>query len=199
MMGYTREMPRSAEPVRRRLQIAALDLYRKQGYEATTAADIAAAAGVTERTFFRHFPDKRDVLFYNQTAFRTALAKAITDVPPGTAAPLAVLRQASRAVVSTLEEIRPFAQPRWELVAATPALRERELTNFALLQDVSAEALMARGVPERQATLAAQVGVAALGQAIRDWMPDPGADFDALLTEAFDDLSELVRRRRRPA
>jgi AcrR family transcriptional regulator len=197
-MGYTREMPRSAEPVRRRLQIAALDLYRKQGYEAVTAADIAAAAGVTERTFFRHFPDKRDVLFYNQTAFRTALAKAIADVP-GAPTPLAVLRQASRAVVPTLEEIRPFAQPRWELVAATPALRERELTNFALLQDVSAEALMARGVPERQATLAAQVGVAALGQAIRDWMPNPAADFDSLLAEAFDDLSELVRRRRRRA
>jgi AcrR family transcriptional regulator len=191
-------MPRSAEPVRRRLQIAALDLYRRQGYEATTAAEIAAVAGVTERTFFRHFPDKRDVLFDGQTAFRAALAKAIADVP-GTAAPLAVLRQASRAVVPTLEEIRPFAQPRWELVAATPALRERELANFALLQDVSAEALMARGVPERQATLAAQVGVAALGQAIRDWMPDPGADFDALLAEAFDDLSELVRRRRRSA
>jgi AcrR family transcriptional regulator len=189
-------MPRSAEPVRRRLQIAALDLYRKQGYEATTAAEIAAVAGVTERTFFRHFPDKRDVLFDGQTAFRAALAKAIADVP-GTAAPLAVFRQASRAVVPTLEEIRPFAQPRWELVAATPALRERELANFALLQDVSAEALMARGVPERQATLAAQVGVAALGQAIRDWMPDPAADFDSLLTEAFDDLSELVRRRRR--
>jgi len=191
-------MPRSAEPVRRRLQIAALDLYRKQGYEAITAADIAAAAGVTERTFFRHFPDKRDVLFYNQIAFRTALAKAIADVP-GAPAPLAVLRQASRAVVPTLEEIRPFAQPRWELVAATPALRERELTNFALLQDVSAEALMARGVPERQATLAAQVRVAALGQAIRDWMPNPAADFDSLLAEAFDDLSELVRRRRRRA
>jgi hypothetical protein len=125
-----------------------------------------------------------------------AAAKAIADVP-GTAAPLAVLRQASRAVVPTLEKTRPFAQPRWELVAATPALRERELANFALLQDVSAEALMARGVPERQATLAAQVGVAALGQAIRDWMPDPAADFDSLLTEAFDDISELVRRRRR--
>jgi AcrR family transcriptional regulator len=189
-------MPRSAEPVRRRLQIAALDLYRKQGYEATTAAEIAAVAGVTERTFFRHFPDKRDVLFDGQTAFRAALAKAIADMP-GTAAPLAVLRQASRAVVPTLEKTRPFAQPRWELVAATPALRERELANFALLQDVSAEALMARGVPERQATLAAQVGVAALGQAIRDWMPDPAADFDSLLTEAFDDISELVQRRRR--
>src|SRR6202008_1402787 len=81
-MGYTREMPRSAEPVRRHLQIAALDLYRKQGYEATTAADIAAKAGVTERTFFRHFPDKRDVLFSGDTVLTEVLTTAVREAAP---------------------------------------------------------------------------------------------------------------------
>ena len=186
-------MPRSGEAVRRRLQITALRLYRKHGYDATTAAEIAAEAGVTERTFFRHFPDKREVLFDGEDTFRAALAQAITDVP-GTAAPLAVLRQAFRAgaVESHLEKNRPYLQPRAELIAATPALRERELAKIASLQDAAAEALTARGTPARQAVLAAQVGVAALGQAIHDFMPDPTADFNSLLTEAFDDLSGLA-------
>ena len=132
-------MPRSGEAVRRRLQITALRLYRKHGYDATTAAEIAADAGVTERTFFRHFPDKREVLFDGEDTFRAALAQAITDVP-GTAAPLEVLRQAflAGAVESHLEKNRPYLHPRAELIAATPALRERELAKIASLQDAAA-------------------------------------------------------------
>jgi len=183
-------MPRSGKPVRRRLQIAALDLYCRNGYEATTAAEIAAAAGVTERTFFRHFPDKREVLFDGEDDLHAALAKAIADVP-GDVAPLAALRQAFPTVGPILEKNRPFAQPRWQLIAATPALRERDLAKIASLQETIAESLTARGMPDRQATLAAQVGAAALGRAIREWMPDPSADFESLLNEAFDDLTQL--------
>lgn len=184
-------MPRSGEEVRNRLQEAALVLYRKHGYEATTAAEIAAEAGVTERTFFRHFPDKREVLFGGQDTMRAALARAIAEVPD-LPTPLAVLVQAFRTMIPILEMNRPFAVPRSEIIEGVPALRERQLAKIASLQDAAAEALVARGTPDRQAILAAQVAVAVLGQALQAWMPDPGADFDSLLTEAFDDLRDLV-------
>jgi len=176
--------------VRRRLQEAALALYSQHGYDATTAAEIAAEAGVTERTFFRHFPDKREVLFNGEEAFRAALAHAVAAVPEATA-PLAVLRQAFPAVLPILQMNQPFAAPRFAIIAATPALRERQQAKIASFQQAATEALRARGIPDRQATLAAQVGMAALAQAIRDWIRDPTADFDALLTVAFRDLREL--------
>jgi AcrR family transcriptional regulator len=166
-------------------------MYRKHGYDATTAAEIAAEAGVTERTFFRHFPDKREVLFGGQDVFRESLTLAIGQVPDGTA-PLVVLEHAFRAMKPILEMNQPFAEPRSEIIAATAALRERELAKIAAFQDAAAEGLTARGIPHRQAVLAAIVGVAAFGQAVREWMPDPAADFDSLLTAAFDDLRDVV-------
>src|SRR6202012_2239047 len=74
-------MPRNGDDVRKRLQLAALELFSKRGYEETTAAEIAAKAGVTERTFFRHFPDKREVLFDGDTAFIKALTSAVRHAP----------------------------------------------------------------------------------------------------------------------
>ena len=75
-------MPRDGEKVRRLLQRAALELYGERGYEETTAAEIAAKAGVTERTFFRHFADKREVLFDGETALADVLSRAVLEAPP---------------------------------------------------------------------------------------------------------------------
>jgi len=185
-------VPRSGEAVRRRLQEAALVLYCEHGYDAITAAEIAAEAGVTERTFFRHFPDKREVLFGGQDDLRVALARAIAEVSDATA-PLAVLGQAFLATKPILEMNRPFTEPRSEIIAATPALRERQLAKIASLQETAAEALAARGIPHRQAVLAAQAGMAAFSLAFREWTPDPAADLNSLLTAAFDDLRNAVR------
>ncbi|MDE3177201.1 MAG: helix-turn-helix transcriptional regulator, partial [Pseudomonadota bacterium] len=74
-------MPRSGEDSRRRLQKAAFDLFEERGYDQTTAAEIAARAGVTERTFFRHFPDKKEVLFAGEAAFRATLTAAVAAAP----------------------------------------------------------------------------------------------------------------------
>jgi AcrR family transcriptional regulator len=189
-------MPRSGEEVRRRLQIAALTLYGRQGYDATTAAEIAAEAGVTERTFFRHFPDKREVLFDGDLG--AALAQAIAEVADATA-PLAVLRQAFHAMAPLVERNRPFVAPRSRIIAETPALRERDLAKTASLQDAAAEALTARGIPDRQAMLAARVGMAVLGQAMHEWKSDSADVFDSLLTQAFDDLSNLSSGRSTPS
>src|SRR5579871_825136 len=123
-------MPRSGEDARRRLRQAALDLFRERGYEATTTAEIAARAGVTERTFFRHFPDKREALFDGEQGFRDALSDAVLAAPADASA-MDALFMAFGSVERTLLDNRAFSQPRAALIARTPALQERVLTKTA--------------------------------------------------------------------
>src|SRR6202000_3564073 len=100
-------MPRNGEEVRKRLPWPPLELYRERGYEETTAAEIAAKAGVTERTFFRHFPDKREVLFDGDAAFTEAVATAVRNAPE-TLGPWDTLFLAFNSVKQTFVENRPF-------------------------------------------------------------------------------------------
>ncbi|MFC5826394.1 TetR family transcriptional regulator [Nonomuraea insulae] len=183
-------MPRSGAEARRRLQQAALELYRERGFDQTTTAEIAARAGVNERTFFRHFPDKREVLFDGEAALRAALVQAVAEAPDGLQ-PLDMLLRAFRKAGRILEDNRPFSEPRLAVIAVTPALRERELAKAASLTDAAAEALEQRGVPDRLAGLAAQAGWAAFHQAAQAWIDDPSQSLDAHLSRAFDDLRAL--------
>ena len=183
-------MPRSGEDARRRLQQATLELFRERGYDATTTAEIAARAGVTERTFFRHFPDKREALFDGEEAFRDALTDAVAWAPEGLA-PMDVLLCAFRLVEPMLERNRPFTEPRQEIIAVTPALQERVLTKTANLIGALSAALGRRGFDDGLATLAAQVGMAALGYAAKAWFDDPKPGLYAHLRRAFDTLHQL--------
>jgi AcrR family transcriptional regulator len=183
-------VPRSGAEARRRLQQAALELYRERGYDQTTAAEIAARAGVNERTFFRHFPDKREVLFDGEADLRAALMQAVADAPDGLQ-PLETLLCAFREAARILEDNRPFSEPRLAVIAVTPALRERELAKHASLTDAVARALRQRGVPDRLAGLAAQTGWAAFDHAAQAWIDDPSQSLDAHLLQTFDDLRAL--------
>ncbi len=183
-------MPRSRDDARRRLQEAALELFRERGYDATTASEIAARAGVTERTFFRHFPDKREVFFDGEEAFRTALRDAVAAAPAELDA-MGALLWAFRSVEQILVDNRPLTEPRHAVIAQTPALQERVLTKTAGLINALAEALRARGVEKRSAALAAQVGMAAFGHAAGAWFDDPTVTLEAHLTRAFDALHGL--------
>ncbi|KUN09281.1 TetR family transcriptional regulator [Streptomyces yokosukanensis] len=183
-------MPRSGAEARRRLQQAALELYREQGFDRTTAAEIAARAGVNERTFFRHFPDKREVLFDGEADLRAALTQAVAEAP-APLQPLDTLLWAFRKAGRILEDNRPFSEPRLAVIAVTPALRERELAKHASLIEAVAEALRQRDVPDRLAGLAAQTGWAAFHHAAQAWIDDPARSLDAHLSRAFDDLRAL--------
>jgi AcrR family transcriptional regulator len=183
-------VPRSGAEARRRLQQAALELYRERGFDQTTAAEIAARAGVNERTFFRHFPDKREVLFDGEADLRAALMQAVAEAPDGLA-PFEVLLCAFRKAARHLENNRPFSEPRWKVVAVTPALRERELAKHAWLTDAVAEALRQRGVGDGLAGLAARTGWAAYQHAVQAWIGDPVPSLDTHLSQAFDDLRAL--------
>ncbi|MBV8226249.1 MAG: TetR family transcriptional regulator [Verrucomicrobia bacterium] len=184
-------MPRSGEPARQCLQQAAIELFCERGYDQTTTAEIAARAGVTERTFFRHFPDKREVLFDGQIKLREALTRAIAKAP-ATLQPLEILYVAFRSVEQTLEDNRPFSLPRQQVIDSTPALQERELAKVAALAEALALALRQRGVDGRLATLAAQTGMATWRYAVGSWFADPADGLGAYLDRAFDELDGLA-------
>lgn len=182
-------MPRSGAEARRRLQQAALELYRERGFDRTTTAEIAARAGLNERTYFRHFADKREVLFDGQAELRDELVREVAAAPEGP--PLHLLLHAFLQAKHILEENRDFSEPRCAVIAATPALRERELAKSADLTEAVAGALRERDVPERLAALAAQAGWAAFQQAADAWIADPATTLGAHLHRAFDDLCTL--------
>ena len=183
-------MPRNGEEARRRLQQAALEMFSERGYEQTTASEIAARAGVTERTFFRHFPDKREVLFDGQITLKAALTGAIADAP-GVLQPLEILYRAFRSVEQILEDNRPFSVPRQQVIASSPALQERELAKEAALMEDLVLALRRRGVDEPLATLAAQTGWAVFHYAVVSWFADPSRGLGAHLDHAFNELGRL--------
>ncbi len=183
-------MPRSGDDVRRRLKLAALELYRERGYDRTTTAEIAARVGVTERTFFRHFPDKREVLFDGEGDFHAALSAGIAAAPEGLA-PMAVLLWAFRGTQPLFEANRPLTEPAREVIAATPALQERQLAKGASTIAAVAEALERRGVEAGLARLAAGAGMAVFGLAAQAWFLDPSVSLAVHLERGFKALQGL--------
>jgi AcrR family transcriptional regulator len=153
-----------------RLQKAALELFATRGFEQTTATEIAQSVGLTERTFFRHFSDKREVLFYGQDQFVREFLAGVDTAPPG-ASPIEVIAGALRSVASFFpDEQRPYSRARQSVIDQNPALRERERNKLASLATTVADALRARGVGEPAATLAAQAGTSVFGIAFTQWI-----------------------------
>jgi AcrR family transcriptional regulator len=177
---------------RGRLAEAALELFAERGYELTTVADIASRAGLTERTFFRHFADKREVLFSGQSELRQALVSTIASAPPS-AAPLAAVASALAVVGASLQENRDWARRRQAIITANPELRERELIKLASLATAMAAALRDRGTPEPAATLAAEAGVAVFRIAFDHWVTGSGQpDLPTAIRESLDQLQALT-------
>ena len=152
MLRYADGMAGSRKDVRLRLQRAALELYAERGFDRTTAADVAALAGVTERTYFRHFPDKREVLFEGEDTLRAALAEAVLDAPAALP-PLPALQEALASLVPMFECDRAAKELRHRIISSTPELREREQMKLAGLMDALTEALVKRAVPPGPAWL----------------------------------------------
>ncbi|TKV56353.1 TetR family transcriptional regulator [Nakamurella flava] len=175
-----------------RLRKAAVELFAEQGMEETTVADIAARAGVTERTFFRHFADKREVLFSPQDDFAAVFIEPMRQAPAG-ATPLQVVRAGLQGSTSFFPtERRPGSRVRAGVIAAHPALRERELLKMDDLAERMAATLRDRGVGEPAATLAARSGTAVFSAAFGAWLADGETrELAELLDEGLAELSAL--------
>jgi AcrR family transcriptional regulator len=170
---------------RERLERAALELFRDQGYDRTTVAQIARHAGLTERSFYRWFTDKREVLFAGDE-LQACLEAGIEKVPAGTGA-LATLMAAFTAVPAVLRPPEVLIELR-AVIADNPPLRERSLIKEAMLSEVTTAALRRRGHDEHTARLATALGMAILGAATRRWVLGDRADFATLLADSATDL-----------
>lgn len=155
---------------RERLREAALDLYAARGFEQTTAAEIAESVGLTERTFFRYFADKREVLFDGQELLQQAFLEGVAAAPEGASAVDTVAYALESTSSFFPDARRSFSRRRQTVIVSDPGLQERELLKMAWLADGIAGALRRRGVTEPQATLAAETGVTVFGVAFRQWI-----------------------------
>lgn len=178
---------------RGRLEKAAFELYAERGFDATTVAEIADRAGLTERTFFRHFADKREVLFSGTGALEELLAAGTEKAPAGLAPIEAITAALRSAADSVFAQRRELACQRQAIITAHRDLQERELIKLASLASALAGALRKRGVAEPAASLAAEAGVAVFKVAFERWVTGPGeASLSRLLREAADAMKAVA-------
>jgi len=147
-------------------------LYGERGYEETTVAQIAERAGLTKRTFFRYFTDKREVLFWGSELLEQQMVAAI-EAAPAPATALGMIGAALDAAAIRFDEVRDFAGPRYRIIVSSHELQERELIKSASLAAAMARALCVRGIGDTAAALAARMGTTVMHVAFEQWVEDP--------------------------
>jgi AcrR family transcriptional regulator len=180
---------------RGRLAQAAFALYRERGFEQTTVAEIAERAGLTERTFFRHFADKREVLFAGAAALQELLVSTVAKAPPSLA-PIDAAIDGLAAAGAFIQEGGELAQQRQAIIAASAELRERELIKLASLAAALAKALRGRGVEDPAASLTAEAGIAIFKIAFERWVRETKRqDLPQLIRESLAELQAVTAGR----
>jgi AcrR family transcriptional regulator len=191
-VGYDQGMGRWQPDARGRLLKAALELYGERGFERTTVAEIAARAGLTERTFFRHFSDKREVLFAGVEMLSRVIVEAVAAAPAGVP-PIELAAAGVRAAGAVIQEGGELPRQRAAIVAASAELQERELIKLASLSAALARTLRERGVAEPAASLTAETGIAVFKVAFERWIAEgEERGFAVLARDSFNRLRALA-------
>jgi AcrR family transcriptional regulator len=174
-----------------RLRAAALELYRERGFDQTTVAEIAVRAGLTERTFFRHFADKREVLFGGSNVLQDSMAGALA-ASPASAPPIEQVTAALEAAAGFFDN-RDYARQRQAVITANAQLQERELSKLAALSAALADILRQRDVPEPTASLTAEAAIAVFKVAFQCWIDDDvDRDFSSVMHESLAQLKAVI-------
>ena len=169
-----------------------MELFIERGFEQTTVTEIATRAGLTQRTFFRYFADKREVLFWGAGALRELLVGTVASAPDGTA-PIDAVAAALEAAGPVFAERRGYARRRQAVIDANPELRERELIKLATLASAIAGALRERGVSDPAATLTAEAGIAVFKIAFMRWVYETGAaGLPQIIRKSLDELRAMT-------
>lgn len=175
-------MGRWQPDARDRLERAALELFAEQGFADTTVPQITARAGLTTRTFFRHFTDKREVLFAGEDDVPAQIARLMADAP-ASLTPMTLIVEGLQTFAATrFEGRREQLRLRRAVIQADESLRERELRKLSALGDALSAGFRDRGVDPLTSTLAAQLAVTVLSQSISRWLD----------TDSRRPLAELV-------
>ena len=184
-------MSRWAPDARERLETAALDLFVENGYEETTVAQIAERAGLNRATFFRHFAEKREVLFGGEDVLAGLFADAIRAASPNATLTECLRAAFTAADVAMTPQQRAKAAQRVLVVAANSELQERGLLKHARIAGSMSAALRERGIDELTSRLAAEVGMLAFTIAVDRWMEsDDDQPFSPHAEAALSDLQE---------
>jgi AcrR family transcriptional regulator len=178
---------------RGRLEQAALELYQQSGFESTTVAEIAERAGLTERTFFRHFADKREVLFSGAGALQELLVSKVDEAPAALPPIEAITAALVEVATAMFEPRREFARQRQAIIAANAELQERELIKLASLASAVAGALRGRGVSDPAASLAAEAGIAAFKIAFERWTSETREARERTLSQLIQDSVDELK------
>jgi AcrR family transcriptional regulator len=176
-----------------RLQRAAMALFTERGYADVTVAEIADRAGLTKRSFFNHFADKREVLFADAQAFEAGIIAHLSEAGDDLSAIDAAIFALTRGGLD-LAQYGDYAHARRELIASSPELQERNLIKMASLTAAIATALRARHVPASTASFAAQASVTVFTAAYDEWADDTTADFTALMQRSLSGLRNAICR-----
>ncbi len=195
VITYDEFVARWEPDARGRLEQAALQLFVERGYDNTTVADIADRAGLTERTFFRHFADKREVLFGGSTLLQELLSASVAAAPDDLT-PIEAVRVALEAAGALIQERGEWSQRRQAVIAANAELRERELIKLASLSSTLTDALRRRGVKEPAASLTAEVAIAAFKVAFERWVEQPTKrNLPRLIGQTIDQVGAVATGR----
>jgi AcrR family transcriptional regulator len=171
---------------------AAFALYGERGFEQTTVAEIAERAGLTERTFFRHFADKREVLFAGAKELQELLVSTVAEAPRSLA-PIDAAAEGLEAIGAFIQEGGDLARQRQAIIASSAELQERELIKLASLAAALADALRGRGVEDPAASLTAEAGIAVFKVAFERYVADGNQrDLPRLIRESLDELPRLL-------
>ncbi|MEU1626071.1 helix-turn-helix domain-containing protein [Streptomyces sp. NPDC020096] len=182
-------MARWEPNARERLERAALALFAERGYDATTVPEIADRAGLTKSTFFRHYADKREVLFGGQDMLSQRFSDAIRAAAPSATIGACLAAALESAAPAFTPDRHDLALQRRAIVAANTELQERELLKRARLSSAIADALQARGADDATAHLAAEVGVLAFSTAFARWAtPENRQPYTEIAFAALNDL-----------
>ena len=176
-----------------RLRAAALELFEEQGYEQATVAGIAERAGVTERTFYRYFADKREVLFAGSERLEQSLVAGIAAAPAESDAAALVDAALAALAANFTPQQQAFSRRRSAVLDANPALRERELLKLASLKAATIGAFTDRGTDEGRSVLAAEVTLSVFHIAFTRWITDAQQrEFADLQREALAELRSVL-------
>jgi AcrR family transcriptional regulator len=192
VIAYDQDMGRWEPNARGRLERAAMELYIERGFEQTTVTEIARRAGLTQRTFFRHYADKREVLFAGSRLLEELIVRTLGGALDS-AAPIDAVAEALEAAGAAIQEGGDRPRQRQVVIAANPELQERELIKLASLASAIATALREHGVPDPAASLTAEAGIAVFKIAFERWISlSDQQDLPQYIGEAVDELKAVT-------
>ena len=175
-----------------KLQVAAAKLFMKKGYENTTVQEIASLAGVTERTFFRQFKDKSDVLFDTSNTMGQRVAAFITDNFDVEQKPLKLAVDGFASISDYFDGSRERVLARNQIIQSNPDLQERELLKRQVLIESVTNALLVKFDSELS-ELAARFAVEIFHMAFRKWIESAEKGFAEQVLAVYELYEKLCQ------